>query len=599
MDRDRCLDEMQHSVWRFAFVLSPALDEHDVTLAGPLRSPWPLRSIWFWGILLSSHLPFFLLHLWNLWRYRPHYEFFPLVLAAAAWLMWRRWPRGAVQHTRLTRILGALLLMMGFGMLAGAVLLFSPWLGAIATLLSLGGVLLRMKGQSAWRELTGAWLLLWLVIPPPLRLDDELIRVLQSVTARTTSGLLELMHVDHLLAGNVFRLPDRELFVAEACSGVHSQLVLIAVSVVLAVVWRRSLLHTVFLVAASVFCAATANTARVLLIVLAAARWGVDLSVGWQHEVLGYSLVAVGLLFLLSADRLLLGLLAPILAFWRAESDPDFDPERHMVPEARDPLSRVWNTLVARRRTAESTTDPLEPEPSPARSEIGSRRLLLICVPFAVLGILQIAVLATAYAPEIRAERMEAAFQKTWLPERVGQWEQKDYQAVQRDLSSDEGQFSRTWVFQSTEQMASVSADFPFLGWHELTRCYQSRGWTEVSRVVRADDETGPYVAVQLSKSNGEAGYLLFSLFDAAARPVPPRTTHWRGIRGKLAGSPLPALFGFGDGTVSPTQTTLQIQQFIAGGYLLDASQREAAEQMYLDFRRRLVSRWQADTAAK
>ena len=123
--------------------------------------------------------------------------------------------------------------------------------------------------------------------------------------------------------------------------------------------------------------------------------------------------------------------------------------------------------------------------------------------------------------------------------------------------------------------------------------------WTEVSRVVRTGSQTGPYVAVQLSKSNGEVGYLLFSLFDGAARPVEPRTTHWRGFRGKLAQSPLMTLLGFGDGAVSPTQTTLQIQQFIAGGYPLDQSQRETAEQTYLGFRRRLLLRWQTDAAEK
>ena len=190
---------------------------------------------------------FSVLHLRNLWRYRPHYEFFPLVLAAAAWLIWRRWPRGAAERSRLTRMLGTLLLLLGFGMLTGAVLLVSPWLGAIAAVLSLGGVLLALKGRAAWRELTGPWLLLWLVIPPPMALDSELMHVLQSVTARTTSGLLELLHVDHLLAGHVFRLPDRKLFVAEACSGVHSQLVLIAISVVLAILWRRSLVACRFL----------------------------------------------------------------------------------------------------------------------------------------------------------------------------------------------------------------------------------------------------------------------------------------------------------------------------------------------------------------
>lgn len=58
----------------------------------------------------------------------------------------------------------ALLVASGFAALVWAVLLVSPWLGAIATLLSLGGVLLWAGGRGALRELTGDWLLLWLVL---------------------------------------------------------------------------------------------------------------------------------------------------------------------------------------------------------------------------------------------------------------------------------------------------------------------------------------------------------------------------------------------------------------------------------------------------
>ena len=67
------------------------------------------------------------------------------------------------------------------------------------------------------------------------------------------------------------------------------------------------------LVVASVFCAFMANTARVFLIVLAAAKWNMDLSASWQHEVLACGLVGLGFLLLLSADELLLAMLAPIV----------------------------------------------------------------------------------------------------------------------------------------------------------------------------------------------------------------------------------------------------------------------------------------------
>ncbi len=550
------------------------------------------------AVVLGSHLPFFLLHLYNLWRYRPHYEFFPLVLVVAAWLMYRRWPRGPVRHTRVTRIAGMLLLVVGCGFLAAAVLMYSPWLAAVATLLSLGGTLLRAKGTSAWHELTGAWLLLWLLVPPPLRWDDDLIRLLQGFTAWSSSGLLELLQVNHLLSGHIFRLPNRELFVAEACSGVHSQLVLIAIGIVIAIAWRRGPLHSMLLVATSVFCAAIVNTARVTLIVLAAARWDVDLSTGWQHEVLGYSLVGVGLLLLLSADQFLCGLLAPVLDFWNAELDPDFDPEEDKLPEPRALLPRIWNRLAAGYWPAAPRATAVQAASRPPQRATRGQQIT-VTAPFACLAVLQIVVLIAVRVPEVKPQEVATGFQEDWLPERVGQWRREEFIVEERESTSDWGEYSRIWRFQSPDRKVRVSVDYPFVGWHALERCYSSVGWRETSRAVRADEETGPYMAVELSQPGGQHGYLLYSLLDGDARPVSPRASHWPGLRGKLARSPLAALFGFGPDASSGDWTTLQVQQFIIGNDPLDASQRTSAEQMYLDFRRRLVSRWRAKTAAK
>jgi hypothetical protein len=157
------------------------------------------------------------------------------------------------------------------------------------------------------------------------------------------------------------------------------------------------------------------------------------------------------------------------------------------------------------------------------------------------------------------------------------------------------GKFSRSWDYQADDRMARVSVDFPFRGWHELTVCYEARGWKAVSQTLR-DNGSGAYVAVELSKSNGEAAYLLFSLYDGAAHPIPRSRPRFRD---KLAKNPLVVLLGLGDWAVAPTLTTLQIQQFITAGFPLDKAQRAAAEQMYLNFRHRLLSRWQTDATEK
>ncbi len=540
------------------------------------------------GLVILGVTPFFVQHLLNLWRYRPHYEFFPLVLVAFAYLAWRRWPSRAV-HTSASRWTARFVLLLGFAVLAASVVLFSPWLGAIAAVICVGGVLLLLLGWPAIGRLLTVWLLLWLVIPPPWRLDDELIRLLQSLTARTGSMLLEMVKVDHLLAGNVFRLPGRELFVAEACSGVNSQFVLIAVSLLLLVVLRRAWLHAILLVASSVFWSAVVNTVRVNLIVVAAVQWDMDLSDGWRHQVLGHTLVLIGFLLLLSTDRLLAGLLAPVLDFRRAAADPDSDG----MPLAADPLSRLWNRVVAVvSRAAPGTPDRVEGHVPAVAS---GRGMLLAAGPFGCLGVLQLFLLMSPQTPEIHVEGLATEFEETWLPSRAGNWQRVEYRTEERELSSDEGEFSHFWVYQSGDRLANVSVDFPFLGWHEVTRCYKARGWLVERRTVRRDSAEGPFIEVQLSKPNGETGYLLFSLFDGDARPVEPKSTHWTGLRGKLARSPLLALIGQGDRTISQTQTTLQIQQFIGGNHPLDESQRQMADEVYVEFRHRLLERWQAD----
>ena len=169
------------------------------------------------------------------------------------------------------------------------------------------------------------------------------------------------------------------------------------------------------------------NTARVLLVVLAAARWGMDLSAGWQHEVLGYSLAGLGLLLLLSADQLLVGLLAPVPNFWIDESDPEFDLEADVAPGASDPLSRVWNRLVA----GYPFNGPRRPEAAlpaaPADQAVKPWKRIAVAVSFGCLGVLQVVVaLAPPPAPKIHAEQLKAALQRTWLPERAGPWQQQD-----------------------------------------------------------------------------------------------------------------------------------------------------------------------------
>jgi len=443
-------------------------DARDHSATDPSRVPRPWADRVWLIVVVASHLPFVVFHSVSLWRYRPHYEFSVVLVAVCAWLMWKRWPSETV-HSKTSRLTARSLLLLGLVCLAASVVLFWPWLGAVAAVFSTGGLLLLLAGRGAFCRLSSVWLLLWVAIPPPFGLDRQLIRLLQSLTAHTSSMFLEMMRVNHVLAGNVFRTPDRELFVAEACSGINSQLVLIAASAVLVILLRRTWLHAILLIAASVFWSVVVNTTRVTLIVLVAVQWNIDLSDGWQHEVLGHGLALVGILLLFSTDQFLAGLFAPVLNFRAAEMGGGHEG----VPLASDPLSRLWNAAIAWK--LERTPEPSETVDASTSSQPAVNRSPFALTAFGCLGVVQlvsVVVLVTAQTPEVRVGSLDTAIHEDWLPERLASWQRIEYETVERELGSDEGEHSSKWTYQFQDHKAIVSVDYPFLGWHELTCCY-------------------------------------------------------------------------------------------------------------------------------
>jgi exosortase len=519
-------------------------------------------------------------------------------MVAFVWLVWQRWPE-EIRHTWASRLAGWTFTLLGLAALVVAVGLHSPWVGTVAAVLAVGGLLFLFAGRDAFDSLLPVWLLLYLIIPPPFRLDLQLIHELQAMTSHTSTKLLDFVGVNHLLEGNVFHLPTRRLFVAEACSGIHSQLVLIAASILLVILLRRTWLHAILLIVASICFSTLINVIRVTSVVFVAAHWDLYWTDGWKHNLLGYSLTLAGLFLLISADLLLAGLLAPVLEL--ADAEDELSPEG--IPLPTDPLSRLWNLVVARISSDAIAASSEEVELSPGElpssretvaGQAPTRRwsltglfLFPVAVAFCCLGLLHVLVLLRVpESAEVPLDTVATELQEDWLPSELGGWQCREYEVVERETGSDAGQFSRVWLYESGDRTARVSADFPFLGWHELTNCFTSIGWTKVSRTVYQDDALGPFVEVVFLKPAGEVGHLYFSNFDAAGRPIEPRATHWQGWRGKLAHSPLWNLLGRGEQHIIPSETTIQFQLFHVSQVRVDEEQRQETRALYLQFRR-------------
>ena len=80
------------------------------------------------------------------------------------------------------------------------------------------------------------------------------------------------------MEGNTLFLPDKQLFVDEACSGIVSVMSSVACAVVYSVWQIRPPIHLVLLALASVVWATLMNVVRICAITIVHNRWGVDWS---------------------------------------------------------------------------------------------------------------------------------------------------------------------------------------------------------------------------------------------------------------------------------------------------------------------------------
>jgi exosortase len=390
--------------------------------------------------LLVGHLPLLIVHFHNLFQHRPHYEFVPFLLVAAAILAWKRRPVELTPVGRGAWLTGWATLACSMALLAGATLVHSPWLAAVSSILSCGGLVLITTGRRGVAELLPVWLLLWLTVPPPFLLDRELIQFLQTLTSESSSQLMQWLGILHFRAGNVFRLPGQMLFVAEACSGVHSQLILIAAAALLGVGRRRSLVHVVCLMLAALFWSIVANVARVTIVVAGVSR-GWPLAEGWPHELLGYALVLLGFLAILSTDVLLRMLLAPLppLATDESEGDDIDGMPRDRLDLSLDRLFHAcWNGVVSGGPSsagdgARSGTEA----PGAVDRFLPERRLIapgtagvfgMLCVGLASLQIM--AMMSTASDPLVDGTTLFASVRQESMPDRMDGWQRVGHETA-------------------------------------------------------------------------------------------------------------------------------------------------------------------------
>lgn len=383
---------------------------------------------------------------------KPHYQYMVLIPPLVAFLLWNRWDSGRIKLSTPSKW-WLIVWIVPLVLLAAGSWLFSPWIG-MAALVTVGpAAALSIGGLSLWRSTWGVWLLGSFMLPLPLRIDERLIVSLRDLATKITSRILDYFGLLHMISGNVIELPEKKLFVADACSGIHSLFVLLAAAATVAVWNNRGPIATFTLLCATFGLVMIENVLR-LLAVCFGIRWGLDLSEGTGHQVLGFCLFGFSLLMILSFDQWIAFMSIPRRAKMRVQESGVL-MESHLAPFAI--LGGLAMFLV-----------PLQLYRMPSE------------IPNLVGG----------FSKDIVISDLG----KDFLPATRDGYQLKDHEKIVRVADDPFGQFSQVWRYNRGTYEVVVSLNYSYRALHDACLCYRNTGWNVRDETVMGIDDQGETV---------------------------------------------------------------------------------------------------------
>lgn len=196
---------------------------------------------------------------------------------------------------------GLPILVAAMGTLILGVLGAENFLSRTSFLFALAGLVVLFGGWRLFRGLLFPWAVLFLMIPLPVIVFNQIALPLQFLAARLGASLLDLAGVPVLREGNVINLPALSLDVVEACSGLRSLMSLITIGVFYGYVVEPRIMRRTLLILAAIPIAVLANGLRIMGSGLLGEYWSPEKAEGFLHTFSGVVifLISVGLLMLL------------------------------------------------------------------------------------------------------------------------------------------------------------------------------------------------------------------------------------------------------------------------------------------------------------
>ncbi len=244
------------------------------------------------------------------WLYDDNYSYGFLIPPLALYFIWERRERlrglSAEGSAWGLLVLGLAFIVFAAGTLGGVLIL--PRASVILLLL---GAILWIGGRRWARELLFPVLFLFLMLPIPNVILNQVAFPLQLFAAEVAEETLFLLEIPVRRMGNVIYLPHTQLEVAQACSGLRSLLALVTTGVVFAYFFGTTWLQRALIIAASVPIAILVNAGRVAATGLLAHRYGVEVATGFFHTLEGFGMFALAFALMAATGFAIVRLLPP------------------------------------------------------------------------------------------------------------------------------------------------------------------------------------------------------------------------------------------------------------------------------------------------
>ena len=197
-------------------------------------------------------------------------------------------------------IMGAALAAMVVGVFGSEL-----FLSRTSLILLLAGMAVYFRGWRFFRAVLFPWVILFLMVPLPAIVFNQIALPLQMMASKLASTALSVMGVPVLREGNVLTLPAMPLEVAEACSGIRSLISLATLAVIYSSFVEPKALGRCLLVVMAAPIAVIANALRIVGTGLLVQYWDPNKALGFFHEFSGWVIFIASLALLIAAHGLI------------------------------------------------------------------------------------------------------------------------------------------------------------------------------------------------------------------------------------------------------------------------------------------------------